>query len=56
MNQIRLTIPDKPRSSQQRYVLTDAGLQLKLLHEQQQATQRDHLIDIGTNKKGKSND
>lgn len=31
---LRLTIPDKPRSSQQRYVLTDAGVQLKLLHEQ----------------------
>lgn len=34
---LRLTIPDKPRSSQQRYVLTDAGVQLKLLREQQQA-------------------
>lgn len=34
---LRLTIPDKPRSSQQRYVLTDAGVQIKLLHEQQQA-------------------
>ncbi|MBL8299345.1 MAG: putative DNA binding domain-containing protein [Rhodanobacteraceae bacterium] len=34
---LRLTIPDKPRSSQQRYVLTDAGVQLKLLHEQLQA-------------------
>lgn len=34
---LRLTIPDKPRSPQQRYVLTDAGVQLKLLHEQQQA-------------------
>lgn len=33
---LRLTIPDKPRSSQQRYVLTDAGVQLKLLREQQQ--------------------
>lgn len=32
---LRLTIPDKPRSSQQRYVLTDAGVQLKLLREQQ---------------------
>jgi ATP-dependent DNA helicase RecG len=31
---LRPTIPDKPRSSQQRYVLTDAGVQLKLLHEQ----------------------
>lgn len=28
------TIPDKPRSSRQRYVLTEAGLRLKLLHEQ----------------------
>jgi ATP-dependent DNA helicase RecG len=32
---LRLTIPDKPRSPQQRYVLTDAGVQLKLLREQQ---------------------
>ncbi|GMV30592.1 MAG: hypothetical protein AMXMBFR59_27170 [Rhodanobacteraceae bacterium] len=32
---LRLTIPDKPRSSRQRYVLTDGGVQLKLLHEQQ---------------------
>lgn len=32
---VRLTIPDKPRSSQQRYVLTDAGVQLKQLHKQQ---------------------
>ena len=31
---LRPTIPDKPRSSRQRYVLTDAGIQLKLLHEQ----------------------
>ena len=31
---MRPTIPDKPRSSQQRYVLTDAGIQLKLLREQ----------------------
>ena len=31
---LRSTIPDKPRSSQQRYVLTDAGIQLKLLREQ----------------------
>jgi ATP-dependent DNA helicase RecG len=36
VNQIRLTIPDKPRSPQ-RYVLTEAGIQLKLLHEQQEA-------------------
>lgn len=31
---LRPTIPDKPRSSQQRYVLTDAGIQLKLLRDQ----------------------
>lgn len=31
---LRPTIPDKPRSSRQRYVLTDAGIQLKLLREQ----------------------
>ncbi|NEJ80350.1 AAA family ATPase [Rhizobium leguminosarum bv. viciae] len=30
---LRPTIPDKPRSSRQRYVLTEAGIQLKLLHE-----------------------
>ncbi|BBR09767.1 hypothetical protein WP3S18E02_14280 [Aeromonas caviae] len=36
VNLIRLTIPDKTRS-RQRYVLTDAGVQLKLLREQQQA-------------------
>jgi ATP-dependent DNA helicase RecG len=35
---LRLTIPDKPRSSQQRYVLTDTGVQLKLLRERQQAS------------------
>jgi ATP-dependent DNA helicase RecG len=31
-----MTIPDKPRSSRQRYVLTETGVKLKLLHEQQQ--------------------
>lgn len=31
---LRPTIPDKPRSSRQRYVLTEAGIQLKLQHEQ----------------------
>lgn len=30
-------IDGKPRSSRQRYVLTEAGIQLKLLHEKQQA-------------------
>jgi ATP-dependent DNA helicase RecG len=39
VNLIRLTIPDKMRSPQ-RYMLTDAGVQLKLLHEQQQASSR----------------
>ncbi|OYV51916.1 MAG: AAA family ATPase [Acidocella sp. 20-58-15] len=29
---IRMTVPDKPTSSKQRYVLTDAGLKLKSLH------------------------
>lgn len=31
---LRPTIPDKPRSSRQRYVLTETGIQLKLLREQ----------------------
>lgn len=31
---LRQTLPDKPRSPRQRYVLTDAGVKLKLLHEQ----------------------
>ncbi len=34
---LRMTVPDKPTSPAQRYVLTEAGIQLKLLHEQQQA-------------------
>lgn len=34
---LRPTIPDKPRSPQQRYVLTEAGVKLKVLHEQHQA-------------------
>ncbi|MDB5875723.1 MAG: putative transcriptional regulator [Ramlibacter sp.] len=37
---LRLTVPDKPRSSRQRYVLTEAGLELKILREQQQAAGR----------------
>jgi len=37
---MHLTIPNKPHSLQQRYVLTDAGMRLKLLHEQQQALSR----------------
>lgn len=31
---LRLTLPEKPRSPNQRYVLTEAGVKLKLLHEQ----------------------
>lgn len=31
---LRPTIPDKPRSPRQRYVLTETGIQLKLLREQ----------------------
>ncbi|GHU13018.1 hypothetical protein AGMMS50225_22220 [Betaproteobacteria bacterium] len=34
---LRLTLPDKPRSPNQRYVLTETGIKLKLLHEQQAA-------------------
>ncbi|BAT64927.1 hypothetical protein IOMTU133_2437 [Pseudomonas aeruginosa] len=37
MNLMRLTTSNKSHSWQQRYMLTDAGMQLKLLHEQQQA-------------------
>jgi len=38
---MHLAIPDKPRSpQQQRYALIDAGMQLKLLHEHQQALSR----------------
>lgn len=37
---LQMTVPDKPTSPAQRYVLTDAGVQLKLLHEQQQASSR----------------
>lgn len=33
---LRMTVPDKPTSPAQRYVLTEAGIQLKLLREQQQ--------------------
>ena len=31
---IRMTIPDKPTSSKQRYVLTEAGLKLKELRRE----------------------
>lgn len=37
---LRQTVPDKPRSPQQRYVLTEIGVKLKVLHEQQPATGR----------------
>jgi ATP-dependent DNA helicase RecG len=37
---LQMTVPDKPTSPSQRYVLTEAGVKLKLLHEQQQATGR----------------
>ena len=29
-----VTLPEKPRSPKQRYVLTEAGVKLKLLHDQ----------------------
>lgn len=34
---LQMTVPEKPTSPAQRYVLTDAGIQLKLRHEQQGA-------------------
>jgi ATP-dependent DNA helicase RecG len=37
---LQMTVPDKPTSPSQRYVLTDTGVKLKLLHEQQQAAGR----------------
>jgi len=37
---LQMTVPDKPTSPAQRYVLTNAGVQLKLLHKQQQALSR----------------
>lgn len=30
---LRMTVPDKPRSSKQQYVLTDTGVKLKAMHE-----------------------
>jgi len=36
---LRLTLPEKPRSPNQRYVLTEAGVKLKLLHEQAAGSQ-----------------
>jgi ATP-dependent DNA helicase RecG len=37
---LRMTVPDKPTSPSQRYVVTEAGVKLKLLREQQQAAGR----------------
>lgn len=34
---LRMTVPDRPRASNQRYVLTEVGVQLKLWREQQAA-------------------
>ena len=34
---LRMTVPDKPTSPAQRYVLTETGVKLKQLHEQQAA-------------------
>lgn len=38
-NLLRMTVPDRPRSSQQKYVLTAAGVQLKEWRHQNRATQ-----------------
>lgn len=38
---LRMTVPDKPTSPAQRYVLTETGVKLKQLHEQQAAGPRD---------------
>lgn len=35
---LRMTVPDKPRSSKQRYVLTEAGIKLRAWRADQQAT------------------
>ena len=34
---LRMTVPDKPRSPKQQYVLTDTGVKLKAMHEQAKA-------------------
>ena len=34
---LRMTVPDKPRSSKQRYVLTEMGIKLRVWHADQQA-------------------
>lgn len=36
---LRMTVPDKPRSSNQQYVLTEAGVKLKALHGQAEPAQ-----------------
>ena len=36
---LRMTVPDKPRSSNQQYVLTEAGIKLKALHGQAEPEQ-----------------
>ena len=45
---MRMTVPDKPTSSKQQYVLTDGGLKLKALREavgKQTATPEDQQTD-----------
>ena len=34
---LRMTVPDKPRSSKQRYVLAEMGIKLRVWHADQQA-------------------
>ena len=45
---LRPTIPDKLRSSRQRYVLTDAGIQLKAAANEQAMPSRGRNMDIET--------
>ena len=44
---LKMTVPDKPTSPAQRYVLTEAGVKLKQLHEQQQAAGQRENEDHG---------
>ena len=44
---LKMTVPDKPTSPAQRYVLTEAGVKLKQLHEQQQAAGQPENEDHG---------
>ena len=39
---LRLTLPDKPRPPNQRYLLSETGVKLKLLHEQAAAPTEKH--------------